>query len=70
MAAHGTAPATGSVSLAGGGAAVPARVTPTDYVGNSSDRTGFAGLEAVDEVTMLSVPDLMAALEASLKSFA
>jgi phage tail sheath protein FI len=57
------APATGSVSLAGGGAAVPARVTPTDYVGNSSDRTGFAGLEAVDEVTMLSVPDLMAVYE-------
>ena len=33
---------------------------PDDYVGNSADRTGFAGLEAVDEVTMLSVPDLMA----------
>ncbi len=53
-------PSTGSVSLAGGGAAVPARVTPEDYVGDSSDRTGFAGLEAVDEVTMLTVPDLMA----------
>jgi phage tail sheath protein FI len=58
-----SAPSTGSVSLAGGGAAVPARVTPTDYVGNSADRTGFAGLEAVDEVTMLSVPDLMAVYE-------
>jgi phage tail sheath protein FI len=57
------APASGSVSLAGGGAAVPARVTPNDYVGNSADRTGFAGLEAVDEVTMLSVPDLMAVYE-------
>ena len=56
-------PSTGSVSLAGGGAAVPARVTPSDYVGSSSDRTGFAGLEAVDEVTMLSVPDLMAVYE-------
>ncbi len=56
-------PSTGSVSLAGGGAAVPARVTPSDYVGNSSDRTGFAGLEAVDEVTMLTVPDLMAVYE-------
>jgi phage tail sheath protein FI len=49
-----------SVSLAGGGTAVAVRVTPDDYVGNSADRTGFAGLEAVDEVTMLSVPDLMA----------
>jgi phage tail sheath protein FI len=32
-------------------------------VGSSADRTGFAGLEAVDEVTMLSVPDLMAVYE-------
>ena len=53
----------GSVSLSGGGAAVPARVTADDYVGNPADRTGFAGLEAVDEVTMLSVPDLMAVYE-------
>jgi len=53
-------PASGTVSLAGGGTSVPVRVTPDDYVGNSADRTGFAGLEAVDEVTMLSVPDLMA----------
>jgi len=57
------APAPGTVTLGGGGAAVPARVTPDDYVGNSADRTGFAGLEAVDEVTMLSVPDLMAVYE-------
>ncbi|MCJ7709891.1 MAG: phage tail sheath family protein [Chloroflexi bacterium] len=57
------APAAGSVALAGGGAALPARVTPKDYVGNSSDRTGFAGLEAVDEVTMLAVPDLMSVYE-------
>jgi len=57
------APAAGSTALAGGSAAVPSRVTPDDYVGNSADRTGFAGLEAVDEVTMLSVPDLMAVYE-------
>ncbi len=55
--------AAGSTALAGGSAAVPSRVTPDDYVGNSADRTGFAGLEAVDEVTMLSVPDLMAVYE-------
>src|SRR5262249_45775093 len=30
---------------------------------SSADRTGFAGLEAIDEVTMLCVPDLMAAHE-------
>jgi phage tail sheath protein FI len=34
-----------------------------DYVGDAADRTGFSGLEAVDEVTMVSVPDLVAALE-------
>jgi phage tail sheath protein FI len=34
-----------------------------DYVGDAADRTGFSGLEAVDEVTIVSVPDLMAAYE-------
>jgi phage tail sheath protein FI len=38
-------------------------VTPEDYVGNSADRTGFAGLETIDTVTMLAVPDLMAAYQ-------
>src|SRR2546428_5745764 len=57
------APAAGKVTLQGGGATMPARVTPDEYVGNSADRTGFAGLEAVDTVTMLSVPDLMAAYQ-------
>ncbi|NJP46559.1 phage tail sheath family protein [Actinacidiphila epipremni] len=42
---------------------VPATITPAQYVGDSADRTGFAGLEAVDEVTMLAVPDLMSAYE-------
>ena len=37
------------------------QVSPADYVGDSADRTGFGGLEAIDEVTMLCVPDLMAA---------
>lgn len=56
-------PATGRYSLAGGGAAAPARVAPDDYVGDSADRTGFGGLEAVDAVTMVCVPDLMAAYQ-------
>ena len=34
-----------------------------DYVGDAADRTGFGGLEAVEEVTMVAVPDLAAALE-------
>jgi len=39
---------------------VPARVGPSELVGSSADRTGVAGLEAIDEVTMVCVPDLMA----------
>lgn len=39
------------------------RLTPDDYVGDAADRTGFSGLEAIDDVTMVAVPDLMAAYE-------
>ncbi len=48
-----------------GGSGIPesVQVSPADYVGDSSDRTGFGGLEAVDNVTMLCVPDLMAAFQ-------
>lgn len=59
-------PAKGTqVALAGGNApaAKAPQVSVADYVGNSLDRTGFAGLEAVDEITMLCVPDLMAAYQ-------
>ncbi|MPZ84782.1 MAG: phage tail sheath family protein [Actinophytocola sp.] len=55
-------PKAGEIAL-GTPAPSPARVGANDYVGNSSDRTGFGGLEAVDEVTMLCVPDLMAAYQ-------
>lgn len=34
-----------------------------DYVGDVAQRTGFGGLEAVDEITMVAAPDLAAALE-------
>ncbi len=55
-------PQRGQVSLSGGRApAATAELSAGDYVGNSADRTGFAGLEAIDEITMLCVPDLMAA---------
>lgn len=64
--ATGTAlekPAPGSVTLGGGGAVAPARLSPDDYVGDSADRTGFGGLEAIDPVTMVCVPDLMSAYQ-------
>lgn len=56
-------PSKGTVSLSGGGTATPTRLAPDDYVGNSSDRTGFGGLEAIDPITMVCVPDLMAAYQ-------
>ncbi|MGI8793550.1 MAG: phage tail sheath family protein, partial [Acidimicrobiales bacterium] len=61
-------PGKGSSSLAGGaaGSAAPARLEPQDYVGDSANRTGFGGLEAIEDITMLSVPDLTAALEQGL----
>jgi phage tail sheath protein FI len=50
------------------GPALPAtiEVSANDYVGSTADRTGFGGLEAIDEVTMLSVPDLMSAHQQGL----
>ncbi|MEU6284000.1 phage tail sheath subtilisin-like domain-containing protein [Streptomyces sp. NPDC047028] len=54
------------VALSGGAPqpepAVPA-LSAEEYIGDSSLRTGFAGLEAVDAVTMLCVPDAMSALQ-------
>jgi phage tail sheath protein FI len=38
-------------------------LTPDSYVGDVSDRTGFGGLEALEDVTMLVVPDLMSAYQ-------
>jgi len=45
-------------------AAVPSpRLGADDYVGDVAERTGFSGLEAIDEVTMVCVPDLMSAYQ-------
>jgi Bacteriophage tail sheath protein len=65
-AAPAEAPAKASVSLAGGGAPTPDRLTPDDYVGDAARRTGFGGLEAIDPITMVCVPDLMAAYQKGL----
>lgn len=56
-------PAAGTVPLGGGGQIEPGRVTADDYIGDPADRTGFGGLEAIEEITMVSVPDLMAAYQ-------
>jgi uncharacterized protein len=58
--------ARGTVTLAGGGEQVPATMNAGDYVGDSASRSGVGGLEAIDEVTMLCVPDLMSAHQKGL----
>ncbi|MEU1279390.1 phage tail sheath subtilisin-like domain-containing protein [Streptomyces sp. NPDC005805] len=65
-----TRPANGAVSLpdapaspARGGSADVARLDPAEYVGDAGARTGFAGLETIDEITMVAVPDLMSAYQ-------
>lgn len=42
---------------------VKAKVTPDLFRGSAPDRTGIAGLEAVDEVTMVACPDIVAAYQ-------
>ncbi len=56
-------PASGEVALTGG-AALPARLASEDYLGNEAARSGIAGLAALPDVTMVAVPDLMAAYKA------
>ncbi|MFF9074876.1 phage tail sheath family protein [Streptomyces sp. NPDC014872] len=41
-------------------------LTPEVYVGDSDRRTGLGGLEAVEEITTVAVPDLMSAYERGL----
>jgi phage tail sheath protein FI len=44
--------------------AVRAPLSAGEYVGDPDERTGIGGLMAVDEVTMVAVPDLMTAYQA------
>jgi uncharacterized protein len=63
--ATGTELAKGTVALRAESAPVPAPtshdVVADDYIGDVAERTGFGGLEAVEEITMVAVPDLMSA---------
>jgi Bacteriophage tail sheath protein len=60
-------PAKGEVALQAPPAPlpVPARISAEEYVGDVAERTGFGGLETVDEVTMIAAPDLMGAYQRS-----
>jgi uncharacterized protein len=58
-------PQKGTVKLAAPKKPAPDKtpIKPDDYVGDVAARTGFGGLEAVEEVTMVAVPDLMTAYQ-------
>lgn len=62
------APAPGTYPLALPSATTTAvvAVTPADYQGDVTDRSGLGGLEAVNEVTMVLAPDVMAAYQAGI----
>lgn len=47
-------------------APAPAKVDAQEYVGDLAARTGFGGLETIDEITMVAVPDLMSAHQRGL----
>ncbi|GAB3467711.1 phage tail sheath family protein [Actinophytocola sediminis] len=55
-----------SVNLPAGDATSPARVDASEYLGDPEARTGFGGLESIDEITMVAAPDLMSAFQRGL----
>ncbi|MEU5433695.1 phage tail sheath subtilisin-like domain-containing protein [Streptomyces sp. NPDC020719] len=48
------------------GAASAAGLDTARFIGDSADRTGFGGLESLDEINTVAVPDLMAAYQQGL----
>ncbi|MFN0095943.1 MAG: phage tail sheath family protein [Dehalococcoidia bacterium] len=57
-------PAPGTYPLAKPATTAVAKVQPDVYEGDAGDRTGLGGLEAIDDVTMVAAPDVMAAYQA------
>ena len=55
-------PEDGSYELSGGG--IPP-LTPADFIGDPTARTGLGGLEALDDVRILLCPDVMAGYDGS-----
>ncbi|HEY7268470.1 MAG TPA: phage tail sheath subtilisin-like domain-containing protein [Dehalococcoidia bacterium] len=58
-------PTAGTYTLTGGAEATT-EITPAEYEGDVADRTGIGGLEAIEEITMVCVPDLSSALQKGL----
>ncbi|PSL55897.1 hypothetical protein B0I31_104188 [Saccharothrix carnea] len=61
-----TRPERQSVAVPAPKAPQPVKLDAQQYVGDPAARTGFGGLENVDEVTMVAVPDLMSAYQRGL----
>jgi hypothetical protein len=59
-------PETGSYLLKAPAMTKLPQVQSQHFVGNVSERSGFEGLEAAEDVTMVSCPDLMAVYQAGL----
>ncbi|MFC7263027.1 phage tail sheath family protein [Streptomyces lutosisoli] len=53
----------GPAAPAANGSGEVSRLNPAEYVGDAAARTGFGGLETIDEITMVAVPDLMSAYQ-------
>ena len=60
-----SSPADGSYEFSGGG--MPS-LAATDFIGDVNERTGIQGLEAIDEIRIIAVPDLMAGYDGSDKA--
>ncbi len=57
------APGTYALALPEQATRAMAKVSPAHYAGDVAERTGLGGLEAVDDVTMVCAPDIIAAFE-------
>lgn len=55
-------PAEGTYKLAGGGIRP---LTPKDFIGDVTERTGLGGFEAIDEIRIVVCPDVMAGYDGS-----
>ncbi|OLR92402.1 phage tail sheath family protein [Actinokineospora bangkokensis] len=60
------APRKDTTTALAGSAPAPRSLSPAEYVGDPVERTGLGGFEAIDEITMVAVPDLMSAYQRGL----
>jgi uncharacterized protein len=58
-------PQVGAYQLSGGTEATTA-ITAAEYQGDVAERSGIGGLEAIEQITMVCVPDLMSAFQGGL----